>query len=173
MLKISGFIACIYIFLGSGVVFSHGDEVHEEKKKPETKTHDSSEIKEESESISSEALLSVNKSYQGVLPIFRKACFDCHSNETKYPWYSKLPFVSNLIEHDIEDAKKHLVMGDTFPFAGHGTPSGDLEAIEKSIKEGDMPTFRYQIMHWEAFLNEKEKAKIFEWVTSAKQTIKK
>lgn len=173
MLKIDSIFVCVCFALGGTVGFSHGDEVYKNKKRLESEKYESSDEKVQPRDIPSKSLALINNSYQSILPIFRRACFDCHSNETEYPWYSKLPFVSHLIERDITDAKEHLVMGTSFPFAGHGTPFGDLKAIEKSIKEGDMPPFRYQIMHWEAFLNEKEKAKIFEWITSAKQTIKK
>ena len=167
MIKTKNFFAIIYFVLGSRVGFSHEDAFHAEKP-----THNRSEVKDESEEISLESLSIVNKGYQSVIPIFRKACFDCHSKETKYPWYSKLPFVSHLIKHDTENAKMHLIMNDTFPFSGHGTPFGDIEAIEKSIKKGDMPPLRYQIIHWGAFLTETEKTKIFEWVTTAKKQLK-
>lgn len=171
MQKISRIFLCALFVVRSTTGFSHGEEVHEDKKKLEPKQHEDLEVKKETKDLPSESLALINKSYQGVLPIFRKACFDCHSSETKFPWYSKLPFVSNLIEHDVKEAKKHLIMGETFPFAGHGKPLGDLEAIEESIKGSEMPPFRYQIMHWGAFLSKEEKAKIFEWVTGAKNEL--
>ena len=173
MLKIKNMIIGFFLIVFSSQSFSHGGEKHDEKEKTDVKVENSNEGEDLSEKISPDALNLINNEYQSIIGIFQKACFDCHSHKTNFPWYKVLPLVSHLIEHDIEEAKKHLVMGESFPFEGHGSPEEDLEAIEASIKNDEMPPFRYQMMHWGSFLNEEEKSKITEWVSNAKKVLKK
>lgn len=110
----------------------------------------------------------INESYvRDIRPIFENSCLDCHSSNTRYPWYYKLPFARNWIDEDITEAKKHLDMTDGFPFEGHGTPKEDLKAIEDVIEEGTMPPFRYWILQWGARLNEREKKQILDWVSES------
>ncbi len=115
--------------------------------------------------VSSDMLKTINESYlQNVKSIFQKSCFDCHSNQTKYPWYAKLPGAKQLIASDVTEAKSHLDMGEDFPFKSHGTPMEDLEAIRKAIVENTMPPFRYWILHGESRLSSEEKKTVLMWV---------
>ena len=99
-----------------------------------------------------------------IKPIFERACFDCHSNKTVYPWYHKIPGIKHLIESDIKEGKKHLDMSLDFPFKSHTTPREDLEAIENAITNNTMPPQRYKMLHWNSKLSQEEKDKIFEWI---------
>lgn len=109
-------------------------------------------------------LTEINELYvERIKPIFEKKCFDCHSNETTYPWYYKLPGAKQLIDSDVEEAKKHLDMSKDFPFLGHGSPQEDLDAIEKVAKENSMPPFRYSIVNWDKGLNQDDRKMIREW----------
>lgn len=117
---------------------------------------------------SKEALRSVNEEFnKTVKPIFEKSCFDCHSSNTKFPWYSELPVAKGLIASDINEAKTHLDMTEGFPFKGHGSPREDLEAILKSVQEGSMPPLRYRMMHWDRGLSAQERAAIKSWVENS------
>ncbi len=114
---------------------------------------------------SKKILDAINKQYvEEVRPIFRAKCFDCHSTETHYPWYYKLPGVRQLLDHDIREGKKHLDMTGGFPFKGHHTVKDQLKSIEKSVREGTMPLWRYRLLHWNARLTEEEKGVILQWV---------
>lgn len=111
-----------------------------------------------------EILAEIGSEYESkIQPIFQRACFDCHSSSTNFPWYYKLPGVKQLIDADIAEAKEHLDMSKGFPFQGHGTPTEDLEAIIDSIKEGDMPPLKYKVMHWNSRLSDADKAAIKDW----------
>ncbi len=99
-----------------------------------------------------------------IKPIFQKSCYDCHSSTTTYPWYSKIPGPKQLMESDMAEAKVHLDLSNGFPFKGHGTPMSDLEAIGEEVAEGEMPPWRYRIMHWNSGLTDDEKQKIKAWV---------
>lgn len=85
------------------------------------------------------------------LEIARRACFDCHSHETVWPWYSKIAPVSWLIIRDVQNGREHLNFSD-WSNAGH-----DAEEIGEVIFEGEMPLLRYTLLHPEARLTAAER----------------
>jgi hypothetical protein len=80
-----------------------------------------------------------------------RACFDCHSNETKWPAYSYVAPVSWFIINDVNDGRKHFNMSDWKP--------GDGDEAAEEVRKGDMPMWRYTLMHPEARLTDTEKKK--------------
>jgi hypothetical protein len=124
---------------------------------PDSKNKDSNERTQE-----------INRLYlNSVKSIFQKSCFDCHSSQTKFPWYSNLPGAKQLIASDVAEAKKHLDMSSDFPFQGHGTPEEDLIAIRKEVLDGSMPPFRYRILHPSSKMSEDEKRRTIEWIDAS------
>lgn len=116
----------------------------------------------------------INEKYlSDVKPIFQRSCFDCHSSQTRYPWYYKIPGVKQLVESDIKEAKEHLDFEKDFPFKSHAMPLEDLKAISDEIAEDGMPPLRYRLLHSEAKLTEDEKGKITNWVNFSKDTLGK
>lgn len=111
----------------------------------------------------------VNALYvEDVKPIFRKKCFDCHATAARLPWYSKIPGPKQLIQRDMREAKKHMDMRSDFPFAGHGTPLEDFDALEQILKDGSMPPLRYRIMHQGSALSAEEKEAILNWINASR-----
>lgn len=109
-------------------------------------------------------LVEITADYQlAVAPLIQRACADCHSGDTQYPWYSMMPGISQWIRNDIEEARKHIEFSNGYPFQSHATPLEDLIAVEKSIRNGTMPPLRYRIMHSKARLSEQEKKRIIDW----------
>ncbi len=94
---------------------------------------------------------------------FQKSCYDCHSNETVWPWYSHVAPVSWLVASDVNEGRHH------FNFSDWGTYS-DLkkakiaEGVGEMVSEGDMPPSTYLIMHSSAKPDQNEKDIIFNWV---------
>lgn len=84
--------------------------------------------------------------------LFKRACADCHSNETKYPWYSSIAPVSWLVMHDIEEGREHF---NVSVWGIQKKNEGDDAA--KEVEEGEMPILPYLLAHPEARLNETEK----------------
>ncbi len=82
---------------------------------------------------------------------FMKACGDCHSNETAYPWYSRIAPASLLIEKDVRDGRKHFNISEW----DRSVRGGDDAAEE--VQKGSMPIGPYLLMHPEANLNAAEK----------------
>jgi hypothetical protein len=88
----------------------------------------------------------------------QRACFDCHSNETVWPWYSRVAPLSWLIVYDTLEGRRAL------NFSEWGTPGAGEEAEEgegfeesgEAIQEGEMPPPLYLLMHPDADLTEAE-----------------
>lgn len=85
----------------------------------------------------------------------KSACFDCHSNETVWPWYSKVAPVSWLITKDTLDGRREL----NFSEWGRGR-SAELDEVEEVIREGKMPLPVYLPLHPEANLSEAEREQL-------------
>jgi hypothetical protein len=108
-----------------------------------------------------------------IKPIFEMKCAACHSSSVKAPWYAKIPIAGGIVESDRTEAKEHLEISKGFPFAGHGTPLEDLEAIQSSVTKNSMPTNLYRFMHPSSELTNDEKTKILAWTANGKNLISK
>jgi hypothetical protein len=79
-----------------------------------------------------------------------RACFDCHSNETKWPWYAELAPFSWVVQKDVEGAR------DTVNFSEWTRPQALAPESGASVVRGDMPPYKYRKAHPEADLNRQE-----------------
>ena len=104
--------------------------------------------------------------------ILKKACYDCHSNNTDYPWYTYVQPVHWFMNYHIKSGKAEL----NFNEFGTYTPrrqQNKLRSIESSLKEGTMPLYSYTLIHRNAILSKAEKSLILEWVQSSKDSLNK
>lgn len=108
-----------------------------------------------------------------VEPIFKKSCMDCHSGQTLFPWYYKIPGIKQMLDSDISEARHHLDMSAGYPFKSHATPLEDFDAIAESIQKGTMPPFFYRIMHSEAVMTEDEKKTVLNWIEKSRLLLEK
>lgn len=93
----------------------------------------------------------------------KKGCFDCHSNETVWPWYSRVAPVSWLIHRDVDSGRKVL----NFSEWQDGRREGENAAkIKAEIAEGEMPPLIYRLMHPNARLTPDEKRQLADGVTA-------
>jgi hypothetical protein len=89
----------------------------------------------------------------------RRACFDCHSNETAWKWYSKLAPVSWLVQHDVEKGRKVLNLSDW----QNGIRDGERrDTIGAEIAAGEMPPLPYLLAHPEARLSDLDKRQLID-----------
>jgi len=88
----------------------------------------------------------------------QRACYDCHSNETVWPWYSNVAPISWLVQRDTEEGRQFLNFS-TWGSGGEGREPG--EAIE-AISEGEMPPPMYLTLHPDARLTPSEKQALVE-----------
>lgn len=86
----------------------------------------------------------------------QRACFDCHSNETKWPWYSNVAPVSWLVILDTVRGRNHL------NFSEWGTTRAEVDRVGRQIQRGDMPPSTYLITHPDAKLTDAEKQQLID-----------
>jgi len=86
----------------------------------------------------------------------KRACFNCHSNETIWPWYSGIAPISWLTERDVKGGRSHLNFSDWNSSQGE-TENGEAEKVEDRVRTGAMPPWFYLPMHPEAKLTPDEK----------------
>ena len=84
--------------------------------------------------------------------LFVRACADCHSNETKWPWYSHVAPLSWLVQYDVEEGREHFNVS----MWGVQKKNEGNEAKEE-FEEGEMPPWFYVPLHPEAKLSESER----------------
>ncbi len=82
-----------------------------------------------------------------------RACFNCHSNETEWPWYSNVAPVSWLVQHDTDEGREHL----NFSEWNQGGKGREPYEMVEVIAEGEMPMPIYLVTHPEARLTAAEK----------------
>lgn len=82
----------------------------------------------------------------------QRACFDCHSNETVWPWYANIAPVSWLLSKDVVEGRDNMNFSEW-----NDGGSQDLDEIREVVLEGEMPPAQYLLMHPEARLTEAEK----------------
>lgn len=83
-----------------------------------------------------------------------RACFDCHSNESAWPWYSNIAPVSWLVQRDVDEGRRRLNFSDW----ASSTRRGDR--LARAMAEGEMPPFYYVWMHPTAQLTSAEVAQL-------------
>ena len=115
-------------------------------------------LPENENSIVHSALLTEN-----VLGLLRTSCFDCHSNQTNFPWYSKIAPSSWLLADHINHGKSHLNFSEWEKYSRREKVR-KLEDIKEEIESGEMPLKSYLIIHRDAVLDSVEIRTIVEWV---------
>src|SRR5690349_24973871 len=79
-----------------------------------------------------------------------RACFDCHSNQTRWPWYSWIAPASWLVQHDVDEGRRELNFSEwvrTYEEAGESA---------ETVLEGEMPPWTYTVLHGDARLTPDE-----------------
>ncbi|TAH12097.1 MAG: cytochrome C [Sphingobacteriia bacterium] len=106
-----------------------------------------------------------------VQQIFTKACNDCHSNNTNYPWYANIQPVAWWLNDHVKDGKKHFNLNE---FASYRIAKQykKLEECMEEVKDGEMPLESYTIIHKNAILSPREKELLYDWANAVRDSIK-
>ena len=105
-----------------------------------------------------------------IVNVFKTSCFDCHSNNTRYPWYVNIQPMGWLMANHIKEGKANLNFSE-FGTYSKRKQANKLRAIAKSINDGSMPISSYTIMHTDSKLNEENKKLISDWVAHERDTM--
>ena len=89
------------------------------------------------------------------MDVFKNSCYDCHSNNTRYPWYVNIQPMGWVMARHIKKGKENLNFSE-FGTYSKRKQANKLRAIATSIKDGSMPLSSYTIMHTDAKLCEEE-----------------
>ncbi len=114
------------------------------------------------ESLTISTHLSVSPEIDSVL---RRACYDCHSNETRWPWYSYVAPSSWLVARDVEQARRHLNFSEWGKYRKTKAMS-TLESICDEVTARTMPLSQYALIHPGAQLTQEEIDLLCKWSES-------
>lgn len=107
---------------------------------------------------------------QEVINILHKACYDCHSNNTSYPWYNNIQPVASFLADHVKEGKEEL----NFSEFGSFTTKRKLKKLKEivgEVEEGEMPLSSYTWIHKEAKLTADEKRLLTDWAKALAQKI--
>lgn len=105
-----------------------------------------------------------------VVRIFQRSCYDCHSNNTNYPFYTYIQPVGWLMNYHIQNGKKELNFDEFWSYTQR-RQGNKLKAIMYQIKDNQMPISSYTLMHRNAKLSNEEKGIIMNWASNIKDSI--
>lgn len=93
----------------------------------------------------------------------KQTCFQCHSNETTWPWYSNIAPASWLVQSDVDRARRE------FNFSDWNNNPGEVDEMVETIQSGEMPPIQFTMFHPEARLNDQQKLDL---INALKSSIK-
>ena len=105
-----------------------------------------------------------------VRAIFRTACYDCHSNNTRYPWYSNVQPAGWILASHIKNGRSALNFSE-FGSYSRRKQTSKLKAITNSLNDGTMPLKSYRLIHRDARLSKDEKTLIINWATGQENNL--
>ncbi len=95
-----------------------------------------------------------------VATILKENCYDCHSNQTQYPWYAEVAPFSLWLNNHIEDGKKHFNVSEWSNYSIK-KKEHKLEELVEMVEEGEMPLWSYTIIHGN--LSKDDKKLLLQW----------
>jgi hypothetical protein len=102
--------------------------------------------------------------------MLRAACYDCHSHETRWPWYSRVAPLSWQIAKDVVDGRDSLNFSD-WP-ADPKRAAKKLEDMSEEIGYGDMPLKKYTLIHAAARLTDSQRKELTDWLDAEAARLK-
>ena len=100
----------------------------------------------------------------------KTSCYDCHSNNTQYPWYNKIQPAAWFLEDHITEGKSELNFSE-WDLLSNRRKASKLRSIIKQIESGEMPLNSYTLIHKDAEFSEEDKITIIQWMTQLKTNL--
>ena len=93
--------------------------------------------------------------------VLKKACYDCHSNETEWAWYTEIAPLSFLTVKDVNEGREHLNFSE---WGKYTNKLGQVkDEIWEEVREEHMPPWMYRVVHSDAKLSQEEKDVLRNW----------
>ncbi len=102
-----------------------------------------------------------------VRQVLERACYDCHSNESQWPWYGYVAPASWLVAYDIEEAREHMNFS-TWNRYDREEQLHLIEEVWEEVDEGEMPPFFYTPLHSHANLDANDRAVLRAWAEASR-----
>lgn len=103
--------------------------------------------------------------------ILKVACYDCHSNYTRYPWYAEVQPVAAWLADHIEEGKRELNFSE-FTSRRIAVQNHKLEELIENVREGEMPLNSYTWIHRDAVLTTEQKDVLISWAQASMDSLK-
>ncbi|MEO6819092.1 MAG: heme-binding domain-containing protein, partial [Ginsengibacter sp.] len=118
------------------------------------------------EEIAANQIAAVQNIPENVQQILKVSCYDCHSNTTKYPWYSNFQPVAWFLNDHIVEGKKEVNFSEFGTYRIYRRYK-KLKEIQKQIKEDEMPLYSYTLIHRDAVMDTVQKLAVIDWTANA------
>ena len=105
---------------------------------------------------------------QEIAVLLKTSCYDCHSNNSEYPWYDKVAPVSWWVAYHIDEAKEELNFSEWATFTSKRR-NHKLEEMIEVLDEGEMPLSSYLIMHRDAKVSTEQATQLKNWINTIKE----
>lgn len=107
-----------------------------------------------------------------VSSVLRRSCFDCHSDETRWPWYARAIPISWLISHDVDEGRGQLNFSRWTEYNVYDR-ADLLDSVCEQVQTGEMPIWQYRLLHRDAALSTTEADTVCSWTsTEAERLVK-
>lgn len=109
--------------------------------------------------------INITNPSEDIAMVLKNSCYDCHSNESTYPWYTNIAPISWWTKHHINEGRRHINFSEwgDYPL---DKLNHKLEECYEEIEEGKMPMTSYTIAHPDAKMTTEQKNKLKEWLTT-------
>lgn len=115
--------------------------------------------------------LLVNNTPETIGQLLMVSCYDCHSNNTEYPWYNKIQPVAWFLEEHVNEGKKELNFNEWDAYSDRRKNS-KLNSIISQIEDDEMPLYSYTLIHRDAVYSDSEKEMVIEYMRDLKDKLK-
>jgi hypothetical protein len=115
----------------------------------------------------------ISKAYPvppNVQQILKTSCYDCHSNNTMYPWYSNIQPVAWWLKNHVDEGKREINFNEFSAYSARRQYK-KMEEIIEQVKDDEMPLSSYTIIHRDAKLNPEQKLALTEWAEAIRKSM--
>jgi len=107
-----------------------------------------------------------------IVALLKSTCYDCHSNETKYPWYSNIAPISWWVKDHINEGRDEMNFSEWGAFKLK-RKDHKLEEVAEMLEKGEMPLDEYTWTHSEAKLTQEQKIQLIAWFKAMRKNLEK
>ncbi|NLN25581.1 MAG: heme-binding domain-containing protein [Bacteroidetes bacterium] len=125
----------------------------------------------QSDVVQKSDFLLVNNSPENIGSLLQVSCYDCHSNNTRYPWYNKVQPIAYFLERHIKEGKAELNFSEWEAYSNRRKNS-KLRSIISQIQDDEMPLYSYTLIHRDAVYSDSEKEMVIEYMRDLKDKLK-